>query len=275
MTTPQAIAAPRDRQAPSANRDYLSLTAIRTYQSCPLRYFFKYVAGLPERTISASLAFGTAIHRALEHHYRELALGGAAPGLPSLVTAYQAEWTQRPDVQIQFSLGDDRASLDRLAERMLTAFVASSAAVPEGRILAVEEQLRGGVIAGLPDLLGRVDLMVGTPRELLVVDWKTSRSKWSAAQVEEASEQLLLYAELARDVTGGKQVRLEFTVLTKTKEVAIERHRFPVDPARLARTKRTIERVWRAMEGEHFYPAPSLIGCSGCPFRQPCQQWAG
>jgi CRISPR/Cas system-associated exonuclease Cas4 (RecB family) len=252
----------------------VSLTAIRTYQSCPLRYYFKYVAGLPERTISASLAFGTAIHKALEHHYRRFALDGVPPGMSSLLTAYQSDWTQRSEAQIQFNLGDDRASLDRLAERMLAAFLASSAAIPEGRILAVEEPLRGSVIDGLPDVLGRVDLIIGTPQELVVVDWKTSRSKWSAAQVEEASEQLLLYAELLRDFADDKRVRLEFTVLTKTKEVAVERHGLPVDPVRLARTKRMIERVWRAIEGEHFYPAPSLIVCSGCPFRQPCQQWA-
>ena len=28
-------------------RDYISFSSIRTYQNCPLRYFFKYVAGLP------------------------------------------------------------------------------------------------------------------------------------------------------------------------------------------------------------------------------------
>ena len=34
-----------------ADRDYLSFSAIRTYQTCPLKYFFKYIAGLPEESI--------------------------------------------------------------------------------------------------------------------------------------------------------------------------------------------------------------------------------
>src|SRR5437588_10919614 len=55
-----------------AERDYISFSAIRTYQTCPLRYYFKYVAGLPEESVAAALVFGSAIHRAIEHHFRAL-----------------------------------------------------------------------------------------------------------------------------------------------------------------------------------------------------------
>jgi ATP-dependent helicase/DNAse subunit B len=60
---------------PAGSRDYLSFNAVRAYQSCPLRYFFRYIAGLPEHTVSASLIFGAAVHRAIEHHFRELLVG--------------------------------------------------------------------------------------------------------------------------------------------------------------------------------------------------------
>jgi ATP-dependent helicase/DNAse subunit B len=63
------------------DRDYLSFSAITTYRQCPLRYFFRYIAGLPEETASASLVFGGAIHRAIEHHFRELLAGNAPPNL--------------------------------------------------------------------------------------------------------------------------------------------------------------------------------------------------
>ena len=49
---------------PVTQRDYISYSAISTYQLCPLRYYFHYIVGLPERTVSASLVFGSAIHRA-------------------------------------------------------------------------------------------------------------------------------------------------------------------------------------------------------------------
>ena len=48
-------------------RDYISHSAITTYQQCPLRYRFKYVDGLPETVVSSALIFGGAIHSTLEY----------------------------------------------------------------------------------------------------------------------------------------------------------------------------------------------------------------
>jgi len=158
---------------------------------------------------------------------------------------------------------------------MLTAFQAHALASPEGRILAVEESLSGELLPGLPPLFGRVDLIVETPEELVISDWESSRSRWSAEQVEDASEQLLLYGALARDFAPGKPIRTEIAVLTKTKETSIEQHSRPFDAQRLDRTKRIIERVQKAIDAEVFYPAPSPLACGGCPFRDPCRKLPG
>jgi hypothetical protein len=45
-------------------RDYISWTAISTFRSCPLKYWFRYVDGVPEESVSATLIFGTDIHTA-------------------------------------------------------------------------------------------------------------------------------------------------------------------------------------------------------------------
>jgi RecB family exonuclease len=268
----------QDASAPSAmppERDYISFSAIRTYQSCPLRYFFRYVAGLPERTTSASLVFGSALHRALEFHFRELMVGGEPPNAERLMVEYQAEWKERDAGYVRFGSCETRTNLDNLADRMLRKFLSSSTAKPQGRILAIEETLRGETIPGLPDLLARVDLIVEEPDALVINDWKTSRCRWSADQVEESAEQLLLYADLARDLAPGKPLRILFAVLTKTKEVTIETHAMPVESSRLSRTKRMVERVWRAIEGEHFYPSPSAMSCPSCSYRDVCRTWCG
>jgi len=254
-------------------RDYLSWSAISTYRTCPLRYKFRYVDDLPEPTVSAALVFGSGIHRAIERHFRELFAGNEPPVLEELAAEFQAEWQSRPPEQVRFGKEEDAASLARLAERTLTAFRQSDVARPTGRLLGVEEELRGPVIPGCPDLLGRVDLIVDTDGALVISDWKTARSRWSADQAEEASEQLLLYAELAKDFAPGKPVRLEFVILTKTKDVAVDRHTLSVDPRKICRTKRVVEHIWLAIEAGHFYPAPSAMNCPTCPFRQPCREW--
>ena len=256
-------------------RDYVSFSALTTYRQCPLRYFFKYVVGLPEEIVSANLVFGGAIHRAAEFHFRELLAGNPRPNLDALLSEYQDAWREHAEQQIQFGKGDDVNTLGSLAERVLAAFRHSDFASPAGTILGVEEELRGQVAQGCPDLLARVDLIVDEGDALVVTDLKTARSRWSNGQVEASAEQLLLYHELASALVPGRPVQLEFAVVTKTKTPIIERYPVAVDQMQLQRTKTVVDRVWRAIEAEHFFPAPSPMNCSSCPYREPCQAWQG
>ena len=256
-------------------RDYISFSAISTYQSCPLRYYFKYVAGLPEPTVSSSLVFGGAIHRCVELHFNRLMAGETPPDLDMLLAEYQEAWQKHDDAAVVFSKDDNRETLGRLADRMLRAFQASDLARPQGTIIGVEEELRGTVISGCPDVLARVDLLIDTPTELVVTDLKTSRSRWTNGQADDAAEQLLLYSELVGRLMPGKRVRLEFAVISKTKEPAVDRLSVSGDPARVRRTKQIVERVWRAIAAGNFYPSPSPINCPACPYRRPCRSWTG
>lgn len=265
----------RNYRPPPEERDYVSYSALSTYRRCPLSYFFKYVQGLPEETVSASLVYGTAIHRALERHFHEMLAGNEPPSVDELLVEYEVGWTERSDQTVIFGQGETRTSLNALARRMFEAFLASPAAQPGGEILAVEETLRGEFVPGMPELLGRVDLMVDADDAFVIADWKTSRSRWSESQVEDATEQLLCYAALASDFAPNRPIRLEFSVLTKTKDVQVEQHQAMADPRSIDRARRVAQRVWQAIEGGHFYPAPSPMNCGSCPFRAPCREWPG
>jgi len=120
-----------------------------------------------------------------------------------------------------------------------------------------------------------VDLLIESPTELVVSDLKTARSRWSREQADSASEQLLLYSELVKELAPGKPIVLEFAVITKSKEPSVDRHVLPVDPQRVQRTRKVAERVWRAIESNVFYPTPSPMNCPTCPFREPCRAWTG
>lgn len=265
---------PKNQVPISIARDYVSYSALSTYQQCPLRYYFRYVAGLPEATVSASLAFGSAIHAAVEMHFQELLVGETPPSLDALVDAYQKAWQER-GANVTFAASDDETGLTQTARRMLLAFQGSDFARPAGKIIGVEEELRGPVISGLPELLARLDLLVEEDEALVVSDLKTSRSRWSRDHADDAAEQLLLYSELAKQLVPGKPIRLEFAVVTKAQTPAVDRHVIESDPRRIARTKRIAQRVWQAIEAGHYYPAPSPMQCPTCPFRTPCRQWRG
>jgi RecB family exonuclease len=256
-------------------RGYVSYSALATYQQCPLRYYFRYVEGLPEETVSASLVFGGAIHAAVEHHFRELLAGSPPPPLDDLLGAYEAAWQERDLGTVQFAKDDDERTLAGMARRMLVAFQSSELARPPGTILGVEEELREELIPGVPDLLARVDLLVDTGDELVITDLKTARSRWSLDQVDDSAEQILLYGEVVRRLVPGKRIQLQFGVLTKAKAPSVECHTVHTSPARTGRTLRIVERVWNAIQAGHFYPAPSPLACPACPFRGPCRVWTG
>lgn len=131
-------------------RDYVSWSAVTTYQQCPLRYFFRYVEGLEETFISASLAVGGAIHSAVEFHFNELMTGNPPPDQDTLLGAFWEGWRSRAEsAAIQFGRGEDLDSIGKTAERVIAAFRASDFARPQGRILGVEEELRLPLIPGL------------------------------------------------------------------------------------------------------------------------------
>ncbi len=256
-------------------RDYISWSAISTFRTCPLKYKFRYIDGMPEESVSSALVFGTGIHTAIEQHFQAILSGEEQPDIERLMFAYRSAWLPHDPDAISFCSTETRASLDALAGKMLTAFLNSPAASVQGRVLGVEEEIRGMLVAGVPDLFGRVDLLTEDSDSLVITDIKTSRGKWSPEQVEDSGEQLLLYSHLASEISPGKKVATRFLVLTKTREPQIEEHIREVEPGNVKRTLAGVEWVWRAISAGNFYPAPSLVGCAGCGYRAACRAWAG
>jgi putative RecB family exonuclease len=256
-------------------RDYISWSALSTFRTCPLKYKFRYIDGLPEESVSSALVFGTGIHTAVEQHFQAVLSGDPKPDLDALLFAYRSAWLPHDPDAIQFGSTETRASLDSLAGKMLAAFLKSPAASVQGRVLGVEEEIRGMLVERVPDLYGRLDLLTEGSDSLVITDIKTSRGKWSQEQVEDSGEQLLLYSHLASEISPGKKIVTRFLVLTKTKEPVVEEHVRKVEPAAVKRTLAGAERVWRAIESGVFYPAPSAMNCSGCGYRAACRAWAG
>jgi putative RecB family exonuclease len=278
---PTRRAPPPDANAVASQligRDYLSHSAITTYQKCPLQFFFKYVADLPPQSVPASLVFGGAIHAALEHHYRCLFEGAESPSVAEMLAAYDEAWNADAVVPVQYGKNDTAETLRDLAGRMVAAFCDAPGSKLDGTLLGIEEEFRGLVIPGCPDLLGRLDLVILTSQVLRIIDFKTSRSTWSTDKVTESTPQMLLYAGLVQPLAhavGATAVRLEWIVLTKTKQPAVETYSITPDPRQTARTKAIVRRVWDAIAAGHFYPTPTAMNCATCPYRQPCRQWEG
>lgn len=239
-----------------------------------MRYYFRYVLGLSETTIASSLLLGVAIHNSLQFHYEELLAGNPAPGLDLLLDVFWNAWKLHEGKKVLLSKGEDINSIGHQADRMLRAFQRSRLTHPEGTILAIEEEFRGTLIPGLPEMLARIDLVIETKDAIDVVDFKTARSPWSEDHVADSADQLLLYAELAKELADGKPLRLAFAVLTKARIPDLTVHPVTATLERVCRTRTVARRLWQAIQSGNYYPQPSFQ-CPTCPFREPCQAWRG
>ena len=256
-------------------RDYISYSALKTYSSCPLRYYFRYLVGLPEEFVASNLLFGTGVHAAVEFHFNELLAGNAPPDLDTLLDVFWAAWSQEANRPIRFGSGETIDTIGALADRMLRTFMASELARPAGKILAVEEELRSPIIPGMPDLLGRIDLVIDEGDAIKLVDFKTARAAWNEDNVVESSGQLLLYSELISSMADGRPIKSAFAVLTKTKTPTAAMHPVQIDRREVDRAKHIAERIWHAIEARSIYPNPSPMNCATCPFKEPCRAWNG
>jgi putative RecB family exonuclease len=257
-------------------RPYLSHTQISTMRTCPRKFAFLYVEHAPPDFIPSSLIFGGAIHYALELYYRTKLEGLPAPH-GGLMAAYSNAWDIQKaktgaDVPVRFNKDETRQSLDALADRIITSFLASPLANPKGVILGVEEELRVELDPDLPDLLAKVDLLTETDASLHVIDFKTSRSRWTDKKAVENAEQLLLYGTTMQSMSQGlgRPTKLHFAILTKAKTPVVQLLAVPTDKDRLAGLTESVRQVWQAIQAGNFYPSPSPMNCATCPFRSRC-----
>ncbi|MEX2215167.1 MAG: PD-(D/E)XK nuclease family protein [Phycisphaeraceae bacterium] len=258
-----------------SGRDYLSWSQVDQMRRCPAKYGFGYVEQSKPAFLPSSLLFGSAIHSALEHHFQQL-LEGRLTSQRELMAVFMDEWRRRdnedPDVPVRFNKSESEASLIELAQRMLAAFLISPLANPQGQIIAVEEKLRGCLKASLPDVVARVDAIWLDRQAMHVIDFKTSRSRWNADKVNESADQLLLYHHMAQSMSRhtGLPIKLHFGVITKGKAPVVQLLDVPVSAGRVERVVNLIEQVWQAIKAGHYYPSPSPMNCSTCPFKSRC-----
>ena len=144
--------------------------------------------------------------------------------------------------------------------------------------MAVEEQQRLTLGPGVPDVLCRVDLIWQDPAPgaMHLVDFKTSRGRWSQEKADTSAEQLLLYQHMAYAMASDLELptRLQFIMLTKHRAPVVEVFDVAGDAGRLNQIKETFSSVWAGIAAGNFYPNPSPQNCSTCPFKSRCPAFA-
>ncbi len=253
--------------------EHLSYSRIQAFLSCGLKFKFHYIDHIRPAFTPAALAYGIAFHEAAEEALAGLMVGVMPPVTELVTVMARSLEEQNRDIPIQYADEGGKESMLELATRMLTAWTAWPR--PNAKVIAVEQRFEIELMPGLPPLVGRIDLIEDHGDDgLVVIDIKTSKSRWSAREIDDHSAQLVLYREAVRELADelGKPVKLAYEVITKAKSPVVERYVVDREPEGIDRQRAIAILVKRAVDAGIFVPQAGWQ-CATCPFIGACREW--
>lgn len=232
----------------------LSASDLDLYLTCPLKYKFRRVFGIPEEP-TINQRFGILVHNVLERFHKESAEGGE-DDVERLMDLFEAGWRRSgfgtSDDELQFR---DRA---RNAMRLYWEREQES----EGEPVWLERKFDFRI--GPHHVRGRVDRVDRLPdgsHEL--IDYKTGERKSEAAL--ESDLQLALYRLAAREAWDIEAGRGSYYYVLDAEKVAA-----PTKPDDAERVERTVLEVGEGVLGQDFEPRPAPTTCGWCDYRLIC-----
>ena len=262
---------------------HISHSQISTWLDCPLLYRFRYVERRPPERVSIALPMGSAIHSAVELHYRTIKNHGLKAPIDALWERFETCLALELDAieaPVIYKNGTpDRQSAIEMGKAMLTAFHAGTD-LTGFEIVGVEVPLSATLYTeqGQPTdfkLVGIIDLILRHPSgRVLVVDNKTA-SKPMAQATADDDFQMTAYSYLLasnRYVVPHAQVEGRFDVLRKLKQPIVQ----TVQTVRTAQHRRRFAKlasqVLTAIDQRIYLPRPSWK-CVDCAYANACGDW--
>lgn len=257
-------------------RPHLSVSALKTYLSCPRKYRLHYVDRAPASHRSISLVFGHAWHeligKLLWLHQKGRELNRRA--LREHFEAALVHEIQADGPPVLFEDGEDVPALVNTAVNMLEAFLA---AVPlPARLLHVELPFslelvdpETGEVLPVP-LIGAIDAVTAEPDGIELVEVKSAKRRWAQDSVlfdfQPTAYRIAIRGLIPKQRNDPKLKLLVTTKATKP-DVQIEA---------LVRTKaderdlmETAASVYRANQAGCWHPVRSWA-CGRCEFAEVC-----
>src|SRR3954454_4905578 len=246
----------------------LSATDITLYRTCPLKYKFARVFGIPQET-TINQRFGIVIHQVLERFHgtpstaptgAPTSSGGegeaAAGSLERLMALFATAWRRSG-----FGESDDELQFREKAIEALHRYHAREVA-SGSHPRWVERKFDFRI--GPHHLRGRVDRVDQLPSgSYELIDYKTGDPK--PARELESDVQLAIYRLAAREAW-----RLEGAAGSYWYVLADEKVAVGGSPDDLERVEGVVLEVGEGILGQDFEPRPSPEICSWCDFRLIC-----
>jgi DNA helicase-2/ATP-dependent DNA helicase PcrA len=236
----------------------LSATDIELYRTCPLKYKFARVFGIPQE-LTINQRFGIVIHQVLERFHQHQASTGEGTeslSLERLMALFGAAWRRSG-----FGESDDELQFrERAVEALRRYHARATASGSSPRWLERKFDFRIGS-HHLRGRVDRVDELPGGGYEL--IDYKTGDPK--PERELEGDVQLAVYRLAAREAWDLEAAAGTYWYVLADEKVAVKG-----SPDERERVEGVVLEVGDGILGQDFEPRPSPEICSWCDFRLIC-----
>jgi len=230
----------------------LSASDLSLYLTCPLKYKFARVFGIPQEP-TINQRFGILIHNVLERFHKE---PSEEDGLERLMSLFETGWRRTG-----FGSSDDELQYRARAREALRLYWEREQA-SDGEPVWLEKKFDFKI--GEHHVRGRVDRVDRLPTgDYELIDYKTGERK-SEAELE-SDLQLALYRLAAREAWDVEAAAGSYYYVLDGDKVAA-----PVRSDDAERVERTVLQVGEGILGQDFEPRPSPSVCSWCDYRLIC-----
>jgi DNA helicase-2/ATP-dependent DNA helicase PcrA len=232
----------------------LSASDLTLYLTCPLKYKFARVFGIPQEP-TINQRFGILIHNVLERFHKEPP-EEEADGLRRLTGLFEVGWRRTG-----FGSTDDELQFrDRAREALRLYWERERLAESEPVWLEKKFDFK----VGEHHVRGRVDRVDRLPEgDYELIDYKTGERK--SAEELESDLQLALYRLAAGEAWEIEAATGSYYYVLDADKVAA-----PTKPDDAERVERTVLEVGEGILSQDFEPRPSPEVCGWCDYRLIC-----
>ena len=247
-------------------KPHWSYSAFNAYLTCPMKFFFRYIAHAePERT-SVSLPFGRAFHTVLSLRAEKGKDYTTEDAKEDFAVYFRGETEVCEN--LTYRANEDYWFWNQRGCDMLD--VALAEWTDDFTVKSVAEAFSVNVPGLSKPLIGEFDLVVTDGGDEAIVDWKTASAKWPAGKVDrdlQATAFCYAYQQL-----HGKRPIFRFDLITKSKTPV--RHQIYT-----LRTNDDFDlfvylagQIEKAVNNGLFVPLESCMNCSDCPYSERCKR---
>lgn len=255
------------------NRPHWSYSSLNGLLNiCSLQWYFQKVAKLKPTHTSVNLVAGSVYHRTLDQVYLARKLEMPLT-IEEALELYTEDW-RRSAKEEPIKLG--KLNADQVEEQGRGLIQVAWDNIDDSeRIMEVSEVfcvpvIHDGKFLSKP-LVGEFDLVVEKEGKPLVIDWKTSATRWNPAKAHK-SLQATSYS-MAYNQKHGVNPDVRFDIAVKNKTPVFETHTTSRGQRSWDLLGALVAKAEEIVKHELYYPSHDSFACGDCPFKGACEEW--